>query len=293
MGWIASGAIVGLLGVAALCGSVGACSGGVFAESGDGGTEGGTSGTSGATSGGTSGTSGATSGGTSGSSGAFEGGSVTPVCAPALVPPTALAAVSIKFDALDASGGAQSGWRSIGFDRDGLCTTKDSTDVCMRAAGAPATAQDDGDNGIDNAWGHTITPLLTNLSSQAIAGYLTTDATGAGTLRLAFGGNAMDVPVTSAKVIRQGTTATISAIVPTEAFVTVMARIAGRISASLCSGSTLDSIKQTIRQASDLPLMGAQSPLVACAAISLGATLAGVVDGTAPVIDPGPDPCAP
>ena len=290
MGWMTAGAIGVLLGLAALTGSMGACSGGVFAESADGGsTEGGT-GTSGA-SGGTSGaTSGGTSGGTGGSSGvSSEAG--PPACTPASPPASAVAAVAIQFDAFDAAGTAPNGWRSIGFDRDGLCTTKDSTDVCMRAAGAAAANQEDGANGIDNAWGRSITPLFGAVGPTKGAGYLTTDATGAGTLRLTTGGGTMNVAVTSAKVVRQGATATISVVIPTEPFVTELARVAGHISTSLCGGSTLESIKQSIRQASDLPLTGPQSAGVACAAISFGATLTGVVDGTAPVMDPGPDPC--
>lgn len=289
MGWMTSGTIGVVLGVVSVAGSLGACSGGVFAESADGGTESGT-GTSGA-SGGTSGaTSGGTSGGTSGSSGvSFEAG--TPACNPASVPATAVAAVAIKFDAFDAAGATASGWRSIGFDRDGLCTTKDSTDVCMRSAGAAAANQEDGDNGIDNAWGRSITPLFGAIGPTKGTGYLTTDATGAGTLRLTTGGGTMNVAVTSAKVVRQGATATISVVIPTEPFVTELARVAGTISTSLCSGATIESIKQSVRQASDMPLTGSQSPGVACAAISFGALLTGVVDEAAPVIVPGPDPC--
>jgi hypothetical protein len=288
MGWMTSAAIVGLLGVAVSSASLGACGGGAFADSGDGGTEGGTSGSSG----GTSGTSGGASGtsGTSGSTSGVPFDAGGPVCNPASVPNAAVAAVAIKFDAFDA-GGTANAWRSIGFDRDNLCTTKDSIDVCMRVAGAPSANQEDGDNGIDNAWGHTISPLFGTIGPTTGTGYLTTDATGGGTLRLTTGGGPMNVPVTSAKVVRQGTTATVSVIIPTEAFVTELARVAGHLSTSLCSGSALASIEQSIRQASDMPLMGSQSPGVTCAAISFGATLTGVVDGMAPVIDAGPDPC--
>lgn len=211
-------------------------------------------------------------------------------CTPATAPAAAVAETSIQFQAIDA-GSAPNAWRSLGFDRDGLCTTKTSADVCMRQAGAASSNQEDGDNGIDNSWGKNILPLFQTVGPIQGTGYLTTDATGAGTLRLTTSGGPMNVPVTSAKVVRTGTSATISVIIPTEAFVTEMARVAGHISASLCSSSTLETIKQEIRQASDLPLTGAQSPAVACNAISLGATLTGVVDGTAPVIDPGPDPC--
>ena len=33
-------------------------------------------------------------------------------------------------------------------------------------------------------------------------------------------------------------------------------------------------------------------PSTTCAAISIGANLTGVVNGTAPMVPPGPDPCA-
>ena len=43
--------------------------------------------------------------------------------------------------------------------------------------------------------------------------------------------------------------ATIPGIAPTEELVAELAKAAGRISSQLCGGSTLDTIKQTIRQA--------------------------------------------
>lgn len=269
----------------ALC----ACSGGSIAGTGDGGTDGGL-GTSGGSSGGTSGgTSGGSSGGTSGTP--ADGG---PTCTPAAVPADAVAAVTIKFDRIDTGGGASNAWKPIGFDRDGLCTTQLSKDVCQRVAGADSAKQLDGDDGIDNSYGHTITPFLAALQPMEGSGYVATDGTGTGKLVLQLNGSALNVPLTFAKVVRSGTTATLSAIIPTEAFVTEMARVAGYVSTQLCGGSTLDTIKQTIRQASDMPGSGGQQSLsTTCAAISIGANLTGVVNGTAPMVPPGPDPCAP
>ena len=48
-------------------------------------------------------------------------------------------------------------WTQLGFDLDGLTTTTASTDVCTNPV---PHAQVDGVNGIDNAWGQTILPLL-------------------------------------------------------------------------------------------------------------------------------------
>ena len=53
-------------------------------------------------------------------------------------------------------------------------------------------------------------------------------------------------------------TGTVSGIAPTEELVTELVKVAGRISTQLCGGSTLDTIKRTIRQASDILVDGAQ-----------------------------------
>jgi hypothetical protein len=58
-------------------------------------------------------------------------------------------------------------WKKYGYDLDGKKTTKDSTDVCKPAAGAPKTNQEDGDNGVDNSFGRNIMPIVSNLRSSA------------------------------------------------------------------------------------------------------------------------------
>jgi hypothetical protein len=52
-------------------------------------------------------------------------------------------------------------WKTLGFDLDGLVTTKDSTDVCSVAVGAPRSNQNDGIDGIDNAWGSVLLWIVT------------------------------------------------------------------------------------------------------------------------------------
>ena len=67
-------------------------------------------------------------------------------------------------------------WKSYGYNLDGKVTTKDSADVCTAAV---KTNQIDGNNGIDNAFGSVILPIIQTAASlqtpsdtisQAIAG---------------------------------------------------------------------------------------------------------------------------
>ena len=65
------------------------------------------------------------------------------------------------------SGGAPSNtaWKDYGYNLDGLVTGKDDTNVCTLAAGAPKTNQVDGTNGIDNAFGSVILPIIQSAAS--------------------------------------------------------------------------------------------------------------------------------
>ena len=218
-----------------------------------------------------------------------------PSCELTSVPATAVKMVSISFQQIDTGGSAEL-WKSLGFDRDGRCTTAASTDVCMPAAGALPSSKEDGDGGIDNAWGHEIRPIIASVSGMSAegSGYLVTDASGTGTLVIVIGsapGRRLIVPVRNAEVARVGSSASLSVIVPTEPFVTGFADFLGRSDLSLCSGATLDSIKAMVRQVSDLPLSGTHDPLKACDAISLGATVTGIADAILPDLDAGASPC--
>jgi hypothetical protein len=64
-------------------------------------------------------------------------------------------------------GGAPSNtaWKSFGYDIDGLTTTKTSTNVCTLSAGAPLSNQIDGTNGIDNAFGAVLLPIIQTAAS--------------------------------------------------------------------------------------------------------------------------------
>jgi hypothetical protein len=57
-------------------------------------------------------------------------------------------------------------WKDYGYNLDGLVTDKSSTNVCTLAAGAPKTNQVDGTNGIDNAWGAVMLPLIQSATSM-------------------------------------------------------------------------------------------------------------------------------
>lgn len=88
---------------------------------------------------------------------------------------------------------------------------------------------------------------------------------------------------------------TIAGVISTEEFVNGISSVAGRFSTDLCSGSTVEGIKDSIRQASDMLADGSQQPGAACTGISVGLGFSGkrvanptktAPEGTVP-----PDPC--
>jgi hypothetical protein len=269
-------------------------------------------------------------------------------------------------------------WKDYGYNIDGLTTNKDSKDVCQRQSGADSAKQEDGKEGIDNAFGRTVlgfilglvpTPTKTINDSIQKGSFtilldikgLTDDAkqtaTGLGG-RLLVGGDYNNgtkpekkptfsptddwpyrenpiVPIEGA-YINAGTfvngsggatvelslfiqgvqlsltinralitfdhkppndidNGTISGVINTEALVTGIEKVAGRISTQLCGGSTLDTIKQTIRQASDIRDDGSNAAGVPCNAISIGLGFSGKRIGApktkAVDVAPPADPC--
>ena len=54
-------------------------------------------------------------------------------------------------------------WKDYGYNIDGLTTTKESTDVCKRQGGADSAKQEDGNGGIDNAFGRTVLGFILGL----------------------------------------------------------------------------------------------------------------------------------
>lgn len=88
---------------------------------------------------------------------------------------------------------------------------------------------------------------------------------------------------------------TIAGVIATEQFVNGISSVAGRFSTELCSGSTVEGIKDSIRQASDMMADGSQKPGVACDGISIGLGFTGKrvanPTKTAPEGEVPPDPC--
>jgi hypothetical protein len=265
-------------------------------------------------------------------------------------------------------------WKNYGYNLDGKISTKDSTDVCQRQAGASPANQEDGTDGTDNAFGKIIIPFLqpftatpsktlteslasgsftimlkikgltddarqsnTGLSGTLLVGSKFSDTakptftptddwpyfdspqvpindayinngtfvngTGGATIQLALNiqGQQLTLNINKAIITFDHTGAndfgngTIAGIIGTDELLTGLTAVAGNISKDLCSGSTLDSIKQTIRQASDILVDGTNTPGVPCNGISVGIgfTAKKVANPTksVPPTGPGPDKC--
>ena len=266
-------------------------------------------------------------------------------------------------------------WKDYGYNIDGLTTTKDSKDVCTRVAGADSAKQEDGNGGIDNAFGRTVLGFIlglvptpsktlndsiqggsfsllfevqgltddpkqtnTGLSGRLLVGgafgegkkptfspaddwpyrkepiipingaYINNgtfvNGSGGATVELALfiQGVQLSLSINRAAITFDHTApneinnGTISGVIGTEALVSGIEKVAGRISTQLCGGSTLDTIKQTIRQASDILQDGTNGAGKNCDAISIGIGFTGKRIGDlkteAKDAVPPPDPCA-
>ena len=106
----------------------------------------------------------------------FDAGPAPPIGGKPPPPPDAGAATSntytfaiqtIYLGEAPYGGGAPSttAWKNFGYDIDGLQTTNQSTNVCTLQQGASKAVQIDGTNGIDNAWGSNILPLVQTAAS--------------------------------------------------------------------------------------------------------------------------------
>lgn len=273
-------------------------------------------------------------------------------------------------------------WKSYGYNLDGLITVvndpkaADLAKVCNRAQGAPATVHNDGNEGIDNAFGKEILKLLdpfaptpsksltdaivkgdftimlkikgltddpqqtnTGLSGTLLVGGAFSEdgkttptfspsddwpfradpqvgisgayinkgvfVNGAGgakvELALSIQGQTLSLTINKALITfthkppNDLTDGVIAGVIDTAQFVDGISSVAGRFSPELCSGTTVEGIKDSIRQASDMLADGSQAPGVACTGISvgLGFTAKRVAnptktakEGTTP-----PDPC--
>jgi len=110
----------------------------------------------------------------SGTTGGSGGGGLKPPAPPAgaaaatLGTPRTFALKQLLLGGTDRTGApSDSAWKAYGYDLDNKTTTAKSTDVCTLADGAQKAAQTDGNQGIDNAFGETILPIITSVSPTA------------------------------------------------------------------------------------------------------------------------------
>jgi hypothetical protein len=271
-------------------------------------------------------------------------------------------------------------WKSYGYNLDGLVTVvndpkaADLAKVCNRAQGAPATVHNDGDQGIDNAFGKEILKLLdpfaptpsksitdaivkgdftimlkvkgltddpaqtnTGLSGTLLVGTQFSESgsptfspsddwpyrtdpqvgiqgayinkgvfvNGAGgaqvQLSLSIQGQTLSLTINKALITFKHqppndlVDGTIAGVIDTAQFVEGISAVAGSFDTSLCSGTTVEGIKDSIRQASDMIADGSQAAGVACTGISvgLGFTAKRVANPTKPTssTNEAPNPC--
>jgi hypothetical protein len=70
----------------------------------------------------------------------------------------------------DGSADNTNGWKTYGYNLDGLISSKTSTNLCKpRAGGSAAAVYPDGDKGIDNSFGKNILPIILGLASDLSA----------------------------------------------------------------------------------------------------------------------------
>jgi hypothetical protein len=82
--------------------------------------------------------------------------------------PTVIALNKLLLGDTDADGTANaSAWRTLGYNIDGLISTKNGTNHCKPQTGAsPSSVKTDGENGIDNSFGSNLVPIISSLASN-------------------------------------------------------------------------------------------------------------------------------
>lgn len=211
------------------------------------------------------------------------------------VAPIILKLTKLNLGNLDPATGLPSddAWKSVGFDLDGLCTTSASTDVCTRAQGAPATAQEDGHLGIDNTFGRAIVPQLGAIGPDS---YLQLDGGSGGTLHVALPGAHLTLPLHDVQLepgpIGESATGTLGALLLSSEVAAAVSKVAGNVNPAFCDGSGAAVLSRSIQEASDMPAEGNNRAGATCGAISLGMTFTGTPVGVLQ-LPPAVDPCIP
>lgn len=219
---------------------------------------------------------GSNSGGFSSSGGSSNGGSSNGCSGGSTLFPGTMA-ISLSLTGVDLGDAEPSGWRDIGYNLDGKCTTRTSTDSCTLAAGAALSVQDDGTNGIDNSYGENLCPIFDAesgnypCSSGIKQAYLQTDASGTGTLVL----GSFVYPVRDVHISLDGTGGMAGGVLPTAGIAAAWKNAAGCISTSLCNGSALQSVLTQLAQASDIGADGSNTVGAACDGVSFGIRFTG------------------
>ena len=306
-----------------------------------------------------------------------------PSGSPPIADDISFGASRVFYGGTDRSGSPNpSAWRSYGYNLDGLVSAAGNPSHCAPASGGKQAVMDDGDNGIDNAWGKQILPLWLSLANDfeeqanerialgeytllftvggvgADANYLGLEARAYHGATLgappSFGGGeswpvtpesldnpialdsskwsflqsyvsnntfvssprngsfelvipfdtfegAMRLPLTNTVISMdlspdRGTARNgiIAGIIPVEALVAEMRRIAGSFSQEFCSGTTIESLNDQLRQAADILVDGTQDPNRTCDGISLGVGFDAVsfaVNAIGTPTPSTPDPC--
>ncbi|HEY1691662.1 MAG TPA: hypothetical protein VGG39_05855 [Polyangiaceae bacterium] len=218
------------------------------------------------------------SGSSSGSFGGASGGSSSG-CGDSLLPGTR--AITLSLTGVDFGDSTSAAWKGIGFNLDGKCTTASSTDTCGLEAGAPASTQDDGANGIDDSYGENICPIWETLAGSGACStlfkevVLQTDAGGNGTLVLASGANVLALPVADVHVAMNGSAGMAGGVMPTAGLAAAVQKQAACISTSLCSESSVQALVTQFVLASDIAADGSNTPGPACDGVSFGIRFAG------------------
>lgn len=121
------------------------------------------------------------------------------------------------------------------------------------------------------------------------------------TLSIAISGFELNLVITNAVItmdindpdnVKNGI---IAGVLDTDSLISELRKVAGAIDTSLCSGSTIDSIAQQIRAASDIMSDGTNAAGKTCDGISIGLGFEAKpvqLGAVAAPVEPGPDPCA-